>query len=331
MPKSMPNMPSSNLNQRQSAGGRLCVVLCILSLVFFTMSVREGESGPLTTVRGAFSVVTTPVRYIGNVASKPFKGLGNVFTNLTADQESLSDLQAQNDELKSENAQLKEYQQTAEQLQDLLKLQNTYNLKSVGANIISKASDSWSSTVTIDKGSMSGLSVGMPVTDAAGVIGQISECGLTSSTVRLISDENSSVSALVQSSRAQGMLVGSADGTLHLRLIRTDQNVKVGDIVVTSGLGGVYPKGLMLGTVSSVERTDGSLYYEISVNPSSSGNYESVLVITSLTDDQQASSEESAAADAQETSNAATEAATEATTDATTQESESESSSSSSQ
>lgn len=311
-------MPGNSLKQRQGAGGRICVILALIALVLFTLSVREGNSGPISVVKSGFTLVTTPVRFLGDVVSKPFGGLGNVFENLTADQQTLSDLKAENDKLKSENAKLKEYEQSADRLQGLLKIQNTYSLQSTGASIISGSVDSWSNSVIINKGSTSGLAVGMPVCDASGVIGQISECGLTSSTVRLISDENSSVSAMVQDSRAQGMLRGSADGSLHLDLIRTDQNVKVGDIVVTSGLGGVYPKGLPLGTVSSVERSEGSLYYGIQVKPYSAGSYEEVLVITSLTEDQQATKDEAAEADAQEAQSATTAAATDAATNAAT-------------
>lgn len=283
------------------SGGRLFIMLVIVSLVMFTMSVREDGSGALTTVRGAFMTVTTPMRIVGSVASLPFQGLGNVFSNLTANQESLSDLRAENERLASRNAELEEEAQAATRLQQLLELKNAYNLQSQAARIISASTDSWTRTVVIDRGTSSGLAVGMPVTDAGGAIGQIIECDAASSTVRLVTDENSDVSAMVQSSRAQGMLKGSTDGTLHLTLISTDQTVNVGDTIVTSGLGGVFPKGLPLGKVASVNRSDGALYYDIEVTPASSTeNFEEVLVITSLTEEQEASSQDIAEADSQD-------------------------------
>lgn len=283
------------------SGGRLFIVLVIVSLVMFTMGARESGSGVFTAVRGAFMTVTTPIRLVGSVVALPFQGLGNVFSNLTASQELLSDLKAENEKLTSENAELEEEAQAATRLQQLLDLKNSYNLQSQAARIISASTDSWTRTVVIDKGTSSGLAVGMPVTDAGGAIGQIIECDAASSTVRLITDENSDVSAMVQSSRAQGMLKGSADGTLHLTLISIDQTVNVGDAIVTSGLGGVFPKGLPLGKVSSVNRSDGALYYDIEVSPASSTeNFEEVLVITSLTEEQEASSNDIAEADAQD-------------------------------
>jgi len=289
------------MRKDEGTGGKLCVVLLAISLVLFTMSCRESGSGPLTAARSAFTTVTSPVRYLGYAVTTPFRSLGNVLHNITADEQTLSDLEAANAELEARNAELEEYELTAERLQDLLDLKSSYNLQSTGARIISSSSDSWTSTVVIDKGTSSGLAVGMPVTGPGGVIGQIMEVSATTATVRLITDESSSVSAMVQSSRAQGMLEGSADGTLHLTLIKTDQEVEVDDIIVTSGLGGVFPKGLPLGRVTSVDKADGALYYTITVEPfSTAESYEEVLVITALNEDQQATADDIAEADEQE-------------------------------
>ncbi|MGN0070424.1 MAG: rod shape-determining protein MreC [Atopobiaceae bacterium] len=313
---------------QNSSGGRLAIVLLALSIIMFTVSCRMGDVGVLGAARSVWQTVTMPISYIGSVAVQPFQGLGNIFANLTADQETLSQLQEENKQLVAENAELEEAQQTATRLQALLDLKDTYNLQSTAARIIDASYDNWSRTVTIDKGSSSGLAVGMPVTDAYGVIGQISEVSAATATVRLITDENSGVSAMVQSSRAQGMLNGSADGTLSLNLVRTDLTVNVGDIIVTSGLGGVYPKGLPLGTVTSVEKYDGAMYYTITVEPfTKTESYEEILVITSLTEDQAATSDDIAAADSQETS---TSASTTTSTDASSNSSSDTSSDSSS-
>ena len=269
----------------------------MLSVLLLTFYIREGEAGPIHAVRSGVVTVTSPVRYVGSVVASPFNALGNIFSNLTASQETLSDLKQQNAELTGQVAQLAEAKETAERLEGLLGLQSTYNLQSTAARIIGGSSDAWSQTVTIDKGSLDGFEIGMPVCNAYGVIGQITEVALSSSTVLLINDETSGVSAMVQSSRAQGMLRGQADGSLRLEYVSTDYDVQVGDIVITSGLGGVFPKGLPLGTVSSVERRDNDVYYDIVVRTSASTeNNEEVLVITALSDDQRATDEDIAAA-----------------------------------
>lgn len=273
------------------------VICCLVSLLLLTFYVREGEAGVIHSIRSGVNTVATPVRMVGAVVATPFNAIGNVFTNLSAPQETLSELKKQNEELTSELAQLTEAEKTAERLETLLGLQSTYNLQSTAARIIGTTGDAWSQTVTIDKGSANGFEIGMPVCNSGGVIGQIIEVSAATSTVRLINDENSGVSAMVQSTRAQGILQGQPDGTLMLSYVPADADVKVGDVIITSGLGGRFPKGLPLGTVSSVSRAANATYYTIVVRAiSTAESNEEVLVITSLTDEQAASSEDVAAA-----------------------------------
>ncbi|MBM6756973.1 rod shape-determining protein MreC [Collinsella tanakaei] len=273
------------------------IVLCVLSVLLLTFYIREGDTGPIHAVRSGVVTVTSPLKMAGSVIASPFNALGNIFSNLTASQETLSDLRDQNAELTAKVAELSEAQETATRLEALVGLQSTYNLQSTAARIIGGSSDAWTQTVTIDKGSADGFTVGMPVCNAYGVIGQITECALNVSTVLLINDETSGVAAMIQSSRAQGMLRGQADGSLRLEYVPADAEVKVGDIVITSGIGGVFPKGLPLGTVTSVEKSDNDVYYTISVRTqSSTENNEEVLVITSLNADQVATDEDVAQA-----------------------------------
>lgn len=289
-------------NNNKHTGGRSFIILSLLSIVLLTVSARMGAGGPLEMVRGGFSTITMPFRMAGSAIAMPFQGIGNIFSNLTADQQTLSDLKAENEQLRSRNAELEETNQSTQRLQGLLDLKNTYNLQSTGARVISGSTDSFNNTITIDKGTSSGLAVGMPVVDSGGVIGQIIECGPTTSTVRLITDEKSGVAAMVQSSRAQGMLMGSASRQITLNLINTNQKVAVGDTVVTSGLGGVFPKGLPLGKVASVEAAPGSLYYTIVVEPYGNvSTNEEVMVITSLSEEQKATADDIAEADKQNT------------------------------
>lgn len=325
--------PKSSMGRGYSNGvPRSLIVLSVISLALFVLGVREGDSGLLHGVRGVFQTVATPARVVGSVVASPVSGISNVVGNLTADSQTLSDLKAENDDLKAQVARLTEYEDEANTLTDLLQLRNQYSLDSTAARVIARSTDSWSSTITIDKGTTSGIQTGMPVMTSTGVVGQVSECGPTTATVRLITDESSGVSAKVQSSGAQGQLQGSADGTLHLNLIRTDQQVSTGDSVVTSGLGGVYPKGLPVGTVSNVTKSSGSLYYDITVEPLASvGSLEEVLVVTSLSGDQQATADDAAAANAQDRTTSTSDTTAAATTDAAASDSSDQTDSSSSE
>ena len=289
---------STNLNQRrQSTGLRPLIVLCVVSILVLTFYLREGDSGPIHTLRAGVTTITTPARMAGNLVSAPFNAIGNIFGNLTASRATLDELEAENAELTARVAELAEYQATSERLEKLLDLQSTYNLQSTAARIIGQSSDAWSDTVTIDKGSLDGISVNMPVTNSTGVIGQVIEVAPNASTVRLLTDEGSGVSAMIQDTRAQGMVQGQPDGTLRMDYVSVDADVKEGDIIITSGIGGVYPKGLPIGTVASVTKNSNDVYYTIIVSSASrTESNEEVLVITSLTEEQTATDEDVASA-----------------------------------
>ena len=289
---------STNLNQRrQSTGLRPLIVLCVVSILVLTFYLREGDSGPIHTLRAGVTTITTPARMAGNLVSAPFNAVGNIFGNLTASRATLDELEAENAELTARVAELAEYQATSERLEKLLDLQSTYNLQSTAARIIGQSSDAWSDTVTIDKGSLDGISVNMPVTNSTGVIGQVIEVAPNASTVRLLTDEGSGVSAMIQDTRAQGMVQGQPDGTLRMDYVSVDADVKEGDIIITSGIGGVYPKGLPIGTVASVTKNSNDVYYTIIVSSASrTESNEEVLVITSLTEEQTATDEDVASA-----------------------------------
>ena len=286
------------MKKYQNTSKKLASVLLVISLIFFTISCREGDSGMMQAAKNATQFTMRPVQVIGNVICAPFTGIGNIASNLTASEKTLSELEAENKLLIARNAELEEQLQANQRLQGLLKIRGTYDLKTLGAKIISAPQGSWADIVTIDVGSDSGVSAGMPVMDAYGVIGQISSVSGNTSQVRLMTDENSRISAMIQKNRVQGVLRGSANGTVKLTLVPIDTDVAIGDLIVTSGLGGIYPKGMPLGKVSSVEKPEGALYATIVVEPISSVHQaEEVLVITSLTEAQMPTAEEIAAAD----------------------------------
>lgn len=269
------------------------IVLCVISLLLLTFYLREGDEGPIHAVRGGVMTVTSPVRMLGSAVAAPFGALGNIAQNATASSETLSELKKRNEELTAQVAELSEAQETAERLEKLVGLKSTYSLESTAARIIGSTGDAWTDSVIIDKGSASGFEVGMPVCSSGGVIGQIIEVSANTSTVRLITDDQSGVSAMIQGSRAQGVLQGQADGTLRLEYVVSDAEVATGDIVITSGIGGTFPKGLPLGTVASIDRAPNAVYYTIVVRAASSAeSNEEVLVITSVSEDQIASDEE---------------------------------------
>lgn len=279
----------------------LTLIVCgVLSLAVFTLSVADVGSAPLYGARAVVQTAVSPVREVTSFVFAPFSALKRFIKNATAPSEALTSLQDQNAKLAAELTRLREQQSEAERLQALLGFKNTYQLEGQGARVIAGSLDSYNATITIDKGATSGFTKGMAVTDSKGVVGEISEVSATTSVVRLITDERSSVAAQVQSSRAQGQIEGQGSLVLKMDLVRVDQQVKADDMVVTSGLGGVYPKGLPLGIVTNVDRPQGAMYFTISVKPLASlGNLEEVFVVTSVQDAQLATADDTALANGQ--------------------------------
>jgi rod shape-determining protein MreC len=270
-----PNRP------KKLPGGILLLILCLLSVVILTFWAREDVSGPFHRIKSGVETVATPFRTFGSVIMTPFSTVGGFFANMTTDAETADTLRTQNEELQSQLMRMEEYRQENERLSRLLELKEAYNLESVGARVISTSTDSWNRSITINKGSVAGLTVGMPVMSANGLIGQIESVSPSSAVVRLITDAESGVSAFLQSSRTEGVLSGSVDGILYLNFIPLSTAVEPGDAVITSGAGGVYPKGIPVGEVASVDSAPSDVYRTITVKPVSRvATYEEVLVLT---------------------------------------------------
>lgn len=277
-----------------------CIACCTISLALFTISVADAGSGPLLGARAMAQTLVSPMREATSFLFMPFSALKNLIKNATAPSEVLTALQQQNETLSAEITRLREQQSEAERLQALLGFKNAYQLEGTGARVIAGSLDSYNATITLDKGANAGFTKGMAVTDSKGVVGEISEVSATTSVVRLITDNRSSVAAQIQSTRAQGQIEGQGSLVLNMDLVRVDQQVKVDDMVVTSGLGGVYPKGLPIGIVTNADRPQGASYFTISVKPLASlNNLEEVFVVTSLSDAQLANAEDAALANAQ--------------------------------
>jgi rod shape-determining protein MreC len=270
-----PNRP------RKLPGGVLLIILCLLSIALMTVWAREGASGPLHRVKAGVETVTVPFKTLGSIIATPFTAVADFFEGITTDAATVEELRRQNEELQSQVIRMEEYRQENERLSGLLELRDAYRLESVGARVISTSSDSWNRVITINKGGIAGFEVGMPVLSANGLIGQIESVSPYSSVVRLITDEESGVSAFLQASRAEGVLSGSADGILYLEFIPLGIAVEPGDTVITSGAGGVYPKGIPIGEVATVKSLPSDVHQTITVKPVMRVvAYEEVLVIT---------------------------------------------------
>jgi len=256
------------------------ILLVALSIVIITVWYRESDAGPLHRFRGGVQAATAPVSAGGEIVTRPVRGLFAWASDLGVSRSQLEQLRDQNQRLRARVAELEEDRLENERLRGLVQLAQAQDLDAVAARVIGRPTNSWEGVITIDRGSADGIAVGMPVVGAVGLLGQTVSVAPNSARVRLITDQRGGVAALVQRSRAEGVVRGSIEGDLTMDFVSTETTVRAGDVVVTSGIGGVYPKGLVIGEVTAVERLENSLYQAIELEPTAQlSGLEEVLVV----------------------------------------------------
>lgn len=253
----------------------LAVVVGHVVLISAQVNARTGVPILETVTFGAFAEVQ-------RATSAVLDGVHGAWTGYFA----LRGVRAENEALRRQLAdaqvQLQQERAAAERsrgLEALLGLRQSVALETTTARIIGTAANPEFRTVTIDKGRTDGLRPDMAILAPAGVVGRTVVAGVRASRVQLLVDRNAAAGALVERSRAQGVLVGAGDGLLRLDYVSETSDVVTGDAVVTSGIDGIYPKGFAVGRVEAVEKAGGA-YRSITVRPSVDfSSLEDVLVV----------------------------------------------------
>jgi rod shape-determining protein MreC len=257
--------------------GVLLGAAILLHVVLISAQVNTSSGIPILQVVtfGSFSEVQRATR-------ASIDGVRGLWSGYVA----LRQVQQENDALRQEVASLQvriqeehaEAQRT-DNLRQLLELRERAQLDTVAAEVIAGAANPDFRTVTIDKGSSEDLATDMAVISPAGVVGRVILPSRRASQVQLLIDRNAAAGALIERTRVQGVVMGVGDGTLKMQYVPGTADVKTGDLVVTSGIDGIYPKGFVIGTVDRVDRGLGA-FHEIAVRPAVDfARLEEVLIV----------------------------------------------------
>jgi len=269
--------------EKSSASIGLLIVLVVLALSITTVWFREGDSGPIHRARLGMLAVSAPVQAGGEVVTRPIRGFIAWSSDLGVSRSQLEALRTQNVELRRRVSTLEEARLENIRLKKLAGFTQASNTKSVGARVIGRPTNQWEGVITIDRGTADGIAAGMPVVGAQGLLGQTVGVTKHAAKVRLITDPQSGVASMIQSTRAEGVVRGSIEGKLTLDFVSAETTVRAGDVVISSGMGGVYPKGLIVGEVTRVRSAPSALYQDIEVTPSGRlTGLEEVLVLVSV-------------------------------------------------
>ncbi len=187
----------------------------------------------------------------------------------------------ENRKLLNSIANLKETEQENIRLKKLFHFEEKFNIQSVIARVIAKDVSTEFRSIRINRGENSGIKRNMAVVTDEGIVGRVLRTTPTTADVVTILDLLSAVDAIVERSRARGIVEGLTDDTCQLKYALRTDDIQPGDVLISSGLGGIFPKGVMVGTVSKVNRKQFGISQEVEVHPSVDfSKLEEVLVVT---------------------------------------------------
>jgi len=260
----------------------LFVVLCILALGVLTEQVRTPDKRRAGWLGRGVEAVLAPVTAGLSRVSDAVGGSWVLLTEIGTLRSENARLRAEVAQLRSESAQLHEAAQEAVRLRKLLAFKEQ-PYRTVAVRVIGRDPSQWFNTVLVDRGPAAGIRRNDPVVTSEGLVGRVIETGGSWARVLLILDPRSAVGVFVGSSRDAGVAEGQAGPILRVKYLSRDAEIRPGDPIVTAGLGEIYPRGLPVGTIVGVTRTEGDLFQEALVRPDADLNHleEMLILVTS--------------------------------------------------
>ena len=252
--------------------------LIVLSLYLMTAGVRQGDRVG-APARGMLEVLRPVEAGTANFGAG-LRSIYHDYLNLVQVRQENERLIAELARVKAEQARMAELEAENRHLTELLELRDVLGADAIAANVIGSDATGISHTLILGQGSASGLRPGMAVLSNEGVVGRIIETSPHASRVLLIDDHNSALDGFDQRSRARGIIAGLVDDGVIMKYVDRSQDIKAHDTIVTSGLDGIFPRGLLVGTVSGVHREGPGLFLVVQLSPAVSfRELEQVLVV----------------------------------------------------
>lgn len=258
--------------------------LLLVSMAMLTWYFREPMGGVLhSTQRGGLRVIS-PVESGISTALDPFRNSYNWVTGLLSAQGENERLREESDALRAEVVSLREQAEENKRLREMLGFVNQPSFpadyKFIPARVIGRSGSAWNATITINRGTDTGVQLGQTVVSGQGLVGQISAVTTNSAQVLLIIDQNSHVEAKLQNGATTGTVLGSINGLLEMDFVDKNQKVMKNDVVVTSGSGKLFVKGIQIGVVDETADQEIEYFKSVSISPFVDfGRLEEVMVL----------------------------------------------------
>lgn len=257
----------SLLKNRLPAPVRLAA-FCVLALV---LMLADARLHIITPVRQSIAAVLYPMQWALLQPLQMLARTTDYFDNLQTAQNTAREAQRQMASMSMQTRQVQELEEENQRLRGLLSLRARLPVTAQAAEVVYESPDAYSRRVIVDKGQVAGVQLGSPVVDELGVLGQVVRVQPFTSEVRLLVDHDQAIPIHIDRTGVRGVVYGQASNlrpdTVELRYMATDTDIQVGDQLLTSGLGGIYPAGLPVAQVQAVERQSATQFLRIVGQP----------------------------------------------------------------
>jgi rod shape-determining protein MreC len=256
------------------------ILLAVLSLTLLTWKVKG--RAPVAAFESVVLSISKPFQQVTTWATRQLRGLWDNYIYLVHLQQENQRLREELRWIQQENHRYIEAYLQYQRLQRLLSFREQTPLDAVTAEVVGRNANNWTEIIYINRGTRDKVAKGMPVVTHEGLVGQVIHAAPTLSQVMLLTDFRSGVDALVQRTRASGIVAGRGRSTAELKFLPVGTDLQPGDRVLSSGMGGVFPKGLIIGEVKDVYQ-NGQPTQHVEIQPSVEFSHlEEVLVLLKL-------------------------------------------------
>lgn len=249
----------------------------MVCLTILTWKVKDRV--PISRFENVILSLTRPLQQGLTLATRSLKGIWVNYVSLVHVQQENARLREELKWLRQENHRYLEAYLQYQRLQRLLDFREHLSLDVVAAEVIGRNANSWTEIIYVNRGARDKVVKGLPVVTHEGLVGQVIHAAPTLSQVMLLTDFRSGVDALVQRSRANGVVTGRGRHLAELKFLPVGADVQAGDRLISSGMGGVFPKGLIIGEVGEIQR-NGHQSQHVEIRPSVDFSHlEEVLIL----------------------------------------------------
>ncbi len=247
---------------------RVLLTCALLALIGVGLVLRTGPNpAPPPNLSGFFLEIMRPLQRaavsVGRTVMHPFQVLGELYRA----RDEVIGLRARLEELTTVAEGAEEIRLENERLRQLLDFRQALRGDLLTARIIGRDATGLARTLLVDRGESDGVKKGAAALAPGGIVGQVFLTSAHAARVLLISDHNSGVDAIVQRTRARGIVEGSIDGICGIKFVKRTEDIREGDLVITEGLDGIFPKGLPIGVVQSVDKRTQGLFQYAEITP----------------------------------------------------------------